>query len=54
MKMNIKKTKTMVVRQKKLKSDIPKVKIHLDSKEVEHVSKFVHLRELITENGKSE
>ena len=51
MKMNIKKTKTMVVSRK---SEIPKVKIHLDGQEVEQVSKFVYLGELITENGKSE
>ena len=36
------------------KSEIPKVKIHLDGQEVEQVSKFVYLGELITENGKSE
>ena len=51
MKMNIKKTKTMVVSRK---SEIPKVKIHLDGQEVEQVSKLVYLGELITENGKSE
>ena len=33
------------------KSEIPKVKIHLDGQEVEQVSKFVYLGELVTENG---
>ena len=35
-------------------AEIPKVKIHLDGQEVEQVSKFVYLGELITDNGKSE
>ena len=48
MKMNIKKTNTMIVNRK---SEIPKVKIHLDGQELEQVSKFVYLDELITENG---
>ena len=51
MKMNIKKTKTMVISKTK---DIPNVKIELDGQEVEQVSKFVYLGELITENGKCE
>ena len=49
--MNIKKTKTMVISKKK---EIPNVKIELDGQEVEQVSKFVYLGELITENGKCE
>ena len=38
----------MVISKKK---EIPNVKIELDGKEAQQVSKFVHLGELITENG---
>ena len=48
MKMNIKKTKTMVISKKK---EISNVKIELDGQDVEQVSKFVYLGELITGNG---
>ena len=51
MKMNIKKTKTMVISRK---DEIPKVSITLDGEPVEQVNKFVYLGELITENGKCE
>lgn len=51
MKMNIKKTKTMVISKKK---ELPNVKIQLDGQAVEQVHKFVYLGELITENGKCE
>ena len=51
MKMNIIKTKTMVIRKKK---EIPIVKIELDGQEVEKVSKFMYSSESITENGKCE
>ena len=49
--MNIIKTKTIVISKKK---EIPNVNIELDGQEVEQVSKFVYLGELITENGKCE
>ena len=51
MKMNVKKTKTMVISRK---SERPKVNIKLDGLPVEQVSKFVYLGQLITENGKFE
>ena len=47
--MNMKKTKTMVMSKKE---EITNMKIKLDGQEVEQVSKFVYLGELITENGK--
>ena len=49
MKMNIKKTKTMVISRK---VETPKVNITLDGKPVEQVERFVYLGQLITENGK--
>ena len=49
MKMNIKKTKTMVISRK---VEIPKVNITLDGKPIEQVERFVYLGQLITENGK--
>ena len=49
MKMNIKKTKTMVISQK---VEAPKVNITLDGQPVEQVERFVYLGQLITENGK--
>ena len=51
MKMNVKKTKTMVVSRK---TEIPKVNITLDGQLVEQVTKFVYLGHLITQNGKCE
>ena len=49
MKMNIKKTKTMVISRK---VETPKVNITLDGQPVEQVERFVYLGQLITENGK--
>ena len=49
MKMNIKKTKTMVISQK---VETSKVNITLDGQPVEQVERFVYLGQLITENGK--
>ena len=49
MKINIKKTKTMVISRKVV---TPKVNITLYSQPVEQVERFVYLGQLITENGK--
>ena len=49
MKVNIRKTITMLINKKKAK---PYVKIELEGQAVEQVSKFVYLGELITDNGK--
>ena len=49
MKMNIKKTKTMVISQK---VETPKVNITLDGQPVEQVERFVYLGQLLTENRK--
>ena len=49
MKMNIKKTKTMVISRK---VETHKVNITLDGQPVEQVERFVYLGQLITENGK--
>ena len=49
MKMNVKKTKTMVVSRK---VDIPQVNINIDGQVIEQVSHFMYLGQLITEDGK--
>ena len=51
LKMNIKKTKTMVISRKDI---TPKAKILIDGSEVEQVEKFLYLGQLITEDGRSD
>ena len=49
MKMNVKKTKTMVVSRK---ADPPHVKINIEGQTIEQVSRFMYLGQLITEDGR--
>ena len=51
MKMNAKKTKTMVITRS---SPTPKLKITIDGEEVKQVESFTYLGQLITEDGKND
>ena len=51
LKMNIKKTKSMVITKK---SEVPKIDIRIDGKPIEQVSSFTYLGQLVTEDGRSE
>ena len=51
LKMNIKKTKTMVISKR---NTIPELDIRIDGKAVEQVSSFTYLGQLVTEDGRSE
>lgn len=53
LKMNINKTKTMIVRRN-IHHDDSKIKITVEGKELEQVNKYVYLGVLITEDGKCE
>ena len=51
MKINVKKTKTMVVNRKNVRQH---AKIYIDGQLIEQVSRFTYLGQLITEDGKCE
>ena len=51
MKINIKKTKTMVVSKK---PNSPKINIAIDGEQIEQVASYMYLGSLITEDGRSE
>ena len=51
MKINIKKTKAMVVSKK---PNSPKINISIDGQQIEQVTSYMYLGRLITENGRSE
>ena len=51
LKMNVKKTKTMIITKKQT---IPKLGIKVDEKYVEQVESFIYLGQRITEDGRSE
>ena len=51
MKMNAKKTKTMVVTRKQT---VPCIQLKIDGQEIEQVSQFTYLGQQFTENGKNE
>ena len=51
MKMNAKKTKTVVVT---MKQTVPSIRLKIDGQEIEQVSQFTYLGQQFTENGKNE
>ena len=51
MKMNAKKTKSIIITKKEIK---PKINLKIDNTEIEQVSKFTYLGQLLTENGRCE